>query len=180
MIDRSGGTMEYGPNRIFTICKDHRNTDWNPPTLEDSYCILCRLFYLEAQESLLEEWQQRATRAEATIEEIKRPLDAQMARLNETVTRLNGENERLRAVNSATRATQNDPVSAKALEQDAARYRFWREHHRGVWVTVIDRDGKASLKFDPAKPFVIPGENTAENIDAAIDASMARTEQGDV
>ena len=83
--------------RSLTVCEDHKNADWNQPQLEDDACILCRLFYLEAQESLLEEWQQRAKRAEDAIAEVQRPLDAQMARLNETVVRLNEENERLRA-----------------------------------------------------------------------------------
>ena len=77
--------------RKFHICKDHKNADWNQPRLEADDCILCTLFYLEAQESLLEEWQQRAKRAEADLAETKRPLDEQMARLNDTVTRLNGE-----------------------------------------------------------------------------------------
>ncbi len=82
-------------NRSFPICEDHRNADWNQPALDDDTCVLCRLFYLEAQESLLEEWQERAKRAEDAIAEIQRPLDAQMARLNATVERLNEENERL-------------------------------------------------------------------------------------
>lgn len=92
--------------RSFAICKDHHDADWNQPELENESCVLCRLFYLEAQEQLLEEWQQRAKRAEATIEEIQRPLDAQMARLNATVARLNGENERLKSAASAERATE--------------------------------------------------------------------------
>lgn len=82
-------------SKAFAICQDHQNAEWNQPALEGDACILCRLFYLEAQESLLEEWQQRAQRAEAAIAEMERPLDAQMARLNATVARLNGENERL-------------------------------------------------------------------------------------
>ena len=77
--------------RKFTICADHKNAEWNQPQLEDGDCVLCHLFYLEAQESLLEEWQQRAKRAEETIAEIERPLDSQMARLNQTVGRLNEE-----------------------------------------------------------------------------------------
>lgn len=81
-----------GTPRTFHVCEDHKSADWNQPHLEDESCVLCRLFYLEAQESLLEEWQQRAQRAEDTISEIERPLDAQMARLNGTVARLNEEN----------------------------------------------------------------------------------------
>jgi len=81
--------------REFPICEDHRTVDWNQPALDDNSCVLCRLFYLEAQESLLEEWQQRTKRAEDAISEIQRPLDAQMARLNATVERLNVENGRL-------------------------------------------------------------------------------------
>lgn len=91
--------------RSFSICKDHTVSDWNQPDLDDDNCVLCRLFYLEAQESLLEEWQQRAKRAEDAIAETKRPLDAQMARLNETVVRLNAENERLSGHTSSERAT---------------------------------------------------------------------------
>ena len=93
-------------SRAFPICKDHQNADWNQPAVDDHTCVLCRLFYLEAQESLLEEWQQRAERAEHAIAEIERPLDAQMARLNTTVARLNGENERLqRELETAQSAT---------------------------------------------------------------------------
>lgn len=87
------GDRDVGP-RAFPICKDHRTADWNQPQLEDDACILCRLFYLEAQE--FEEWQQRAERAEAAIAEVKRPLDEQMARLNQTLTRRNGELEAAR------------------------------------------------------------------------------------
>lgn len=91
-------SKDAAPNgRAFPICEDHQRGNWNEPELDGTPCILCRLFYLEAQESLLEEWQQRATRAEESILEVKRPLDAQMARLNATVERLNGENEVLRA-----------------------------------------------------------------------------------
>ena len=88
--------------RKFHVCKDHQDAEWNQPELDADACVLCRLFYLEAQESLLEEWQQRALKAEAAIAEIQRPLDAQMARLNATVTLLNEENERLRSAKSAT------------------------------------------------------------------------------
>ena len=92
------------PARAFPICADHKNADWNQPDIGDGQCVLCHLFYLEVQESLLEEWQQRAIRAEETIAEIKRPLEEQMARLNNTVTRLNGELEAARrVVPSATR-----------------------------------------------------------------------------
>lgn len=87
-------TAEAGELRSFTICKDHVNAEWNQPELGDLNCVLCRLFYLEAQETLLEEWQQRAKRAEDAIAEIERPLDAQMERLNNTVIRLTADNER--------------------------------------------------------------------------------------
>jgi hypothetical protein len=107
--------------RTFPICKDHKNAEWNQPKLEGEDCVLCRLFYLEAQESLLEEWQQRAKRAEATIEEVQRPLDAQMARLNATVTRLNEENERLRSAQSAPKPTDISSPSPDLQEHLAAR-----------------------------------------------------------
>ena len=92
-IERMQAALSALPpsGRNFPICKDHKSAGWNQPQLEDDDCILCHLFYLEAQESLLEEWQQRAKRAEDALAETKRPLDEQMARLNETVTRLNGE-----------------------------------------------------------------------------------------
>ncbi len=44
-----------------------------------------RIGYLFAQEDLLEAFQQRAEKAEAAINEVQRPLDAQMARLNRRV-----------------------------------------------------------------------------------------------
>ena len=86
--------------KSLPVCVDHMNADWNRPQIDR--CVLCSLFYLEAQESLLEEWQQRALRAEDAIAEMQRPLDAQMARLNATVVRLNEENERLRKIAEAT------------------------------------------------------------------------------
>lgn len=95
-LSHSQSTPPSAGERTFAICPDHQNAEWNQPELEGTSCILCRLFYLEAQESLLEEWQQRAKRAEDAIKEIERPLDDQMARLNETVVRLNGEVERYR------------------------------------------------------------------------------------
>ena len=107
--NREPATSSSADQRRLTICKDHQHADWNQPALEDDACILCRLFYLEAQESLLEEWQQRAKRAEATIAEIQRPLDAQMSRLNETVVRLNDENERLRATTGSATERTTDP-----------------------------------------------------------------------
>ncbi len=100
-----GRPAEAGPSapsatdataRTFHVCVDHRNVHWNQPQLDDG-CILCRLFYLEAQEGLLEDAQQRAMRAENEIEDIKRPLDAQMARLNARVVELNGELESARS-----------------------------------------------------------------------------------
>ena len=101
--------------RQFPICKDHTHADWNQPEL-DGGCVLCRLFYLEAQESLLEEWQQRAKRSEGAIEEIQRPLDAQMARLNATVARLNEENERLRSAPSAIKRHPDAIISKIILD----------------------------------------------------------------
>ena len=114
--NREPATSSSADQRRLTICKDHQHADWNQPALEDDACILCRLFYLEAQESLLEEWQQRAKRAEDAIAEIQRPLDAQMSRLNETVVRLNDENERLRATTgSASERTDAFHTQAKNL-----------------------------------------------------------------
>lgn len=80
----------------FPICEDHKSADWNQPSIDDDACILCRLFYLEEQEGLLEEWQQRAKRAEETIAEIQRPLDTQMARLNARIVELNAEIDKLK------------------------------------------------------------------------------------
>lgn len=78
--------------RTLPVCSEHRSGELEWPDLVTG-CAACRIAYLEAQESLLEEWQQRAKKAEETAAEVQRPLDAQMARLNETVTRLNEENE---------------------------------------------------------------------------------------
>lgn len=113
--DQSASRSDEG-KRTFTTCKDHAHVhlDWNEPDL-DYNCILCRLFYLEAQESLLEEWQQRANRAEATIEEIQRPLDAQMARLNENLTAANdriAELERAAAVSERGEPPTDAEVAA--------------------------------------------------------------------
>lgn len=51
--------------------------------------------YLAAQEDLLEKAQQAAERAHAELAEVKRPLDEQMARLNQRVVELNADGERL-------------------------------------------------------------------------------------
>lgn len=51
--------------------------------------------YLAAQEGLLEKAQQAAERAHAELAETKRPLDEQMARLNQRVVELNADAERL-------------------------------------------------------------------------------------
>lgn len=135
--DEFGGAVRPTPppsiatqGRSFPICKYHRDADWNEPVMEDDACILCRLFYLEAQESLLEEWQQRATRAEEAIAEIERPLDAQMARLNATVARLNDENEKLRSAQSA-KGTPLDPTK-EMIEAGAQRLVRW-ETGKEVW-----------------------------------------------
>lgn len=52
-----------------------------------------RIRYLEAQESLLEEWQQKYATEKARADEVVRPLDAQMARLNESLIIANGRAE---------------------------------------------------------------------------------------
>jgi hypothetical protein len=52
--------------------------------------------YLAAQEGLLEKAQQAAERARAELAETKRPLDEQMARLNQRVIELTGELDALR------------------------------------------------------------------------------------
>lgn len=118
--DRTGETTSHNAvgeaTRRFPICKDHTHSDWNQPSLDDEACVLCRLFYLEAQEMLLEEWQQRAQRAEEAIAEVQRPLDAEMARLNETVVWLNEENERLaRRLRRSASATKYTAASATQL-----------------------------------------------------------------
>lgn len=133
------------PQRSFLICKDHQHIDWNQPTLDDEACILCRLFYLEAQESLLEEWQQRAKRAEDTITEIQRPLDAQMARLNATVARLNDENEKLRAMRSESVAL--NPAILPALPGQKA-----------LTVTMLKDDG--DVQADAAVEAIKAGTST--------------------
>lgn len=69
-----------------------------------------RIVYLEAQEKLLEEWQQRALKAEAALAEVERPLDAQMARLNERVISLN---KRLGELNRWL-----TPVAGKVCRED--------------------------------------------------------------
>ena len=120
-LDRDTGRQTGYRNpvvRAFQVCNDHLKADWNQPALEGIDCVLCRLFYLEAQESLLEEWQQRAKRAEDAIAEVKRPLDEQMARLNQTVTRLNGE---LEAARSATAPiVRYTPVAPTEEQKQAA------------------------------------------------------------
>ncbi len=66
------------------VCDGHRKGELEWPDMMGG-CVPCRIAYLEAQESMLEEAQQRAKKAEEVAAEIERPLDAQMARLNETV-----------------------------------------------------------------------------------------------
>src|SRR3990167_697314 len=110
--------------RAFHVCANHRSAEWNQPQLEGDDCVLCRLFYLEAQESLLEEWQQRADRAEDAIKEIERPLDAQMARLNEAVTRLNEEKSRLeRELVSMTAARDRTAELLRAAIEENTKLR---------------------------------------------------------
>lgn len=131
-VEHMGGYL-----RSFTICKDHSHADWNQPTLEDDNCVLCHLFYLEAQEGLLEEWQERAKRAEEALAEVKRPLDAQMARLNATVERLNGENELLRKAAAPSSIVPtfkeqeiNDALDiAECCVHDQVKDPNEREHH---------------------------------------------------
>lgn len=77
------------------VCEGHRDGDLDKPSYDGLDCIHCRVAYLEAQETLLQEWQDRAKAAEERADEVTRPLDAQMARLNERVVELNGENHRL-------------------------------------------------------------------------------------
>ena len=121
--------------RMFHVCADHKDAEWNQPQLEDADCVLCRLFYLEAQESLLEEWQQRAKRAEDALKEVERPLDAQMARLNDTIVRLNEENERLRSQPSATLPPETRLANAPygpgqrivGIVIDADKFRYMHE-----------------------------------------------------
>ena len=87
--------------RTVPICEAHRAGELEWPDTTGDMCACCRIAYLEAQESMLEEAQQRAKRAEEAAAEVQRPLDAQMARLNETVTRLNEENARLKSQQSS-------------------------------------------------------------------------------
>jgi hypothetical protein len=87
----------------FPICEPHRVGEYEYPSYDGLDCIHCRVSYLEAQESLLQEWQDRAKAAEEHADEVTRPLDAQMARLNERVVALNEENTRLkRALSDAS------------------------------------------------------------------------------
>lgn len=104
-IARSATPAASSIGRKMPICEAHRSGELEWPDLSeaDDACAACRICYLEAQESLLEEWQQRAKRAEESLAEVQRPLDAQMARLNATVVQLNEENERLRQSLSSAR-----------------------------------------------------------------------------
>lgn len=54
------------------------------------------IFYLAAQEGLLEQAQQATQKARAELAETKRPLDAEMARLNARVIELTGELDALK------------------------------------------------------------------------------------
>lgn len=65
--------------------------------------------YLAAQEGSLEKAQQSAARAHAELAETKRPLDAQMARLNQRVIDLTAELDALRE--PTTLAQQAEPVA---------------------------------------------------------------------
>lgn len=116
--DAKIATAPSSTERRFPICKDHTDADWNQPTLDDA-CILCRLFYLEAQESLLEEWQQRAIKAEDAIKDMERPLDAQMARLNAEVVRLNSENDQHIGL---LRAMRHELLEARAMYERAVEH----------------------------------------------------------
>jgi hypothetical protein len=65
-----------------------------PETLR---AIALRIGYLEAQDGLLSKAEDACERLRHELAETKRPLDAQMARLNQRVIELTAENERLRA-----------------------------------------------------------------------------------
>lgn len=154
----SDKTPGVPPTRAMPICKDHIDADWNQPTLDDDSCILCRLFYLEAQEWLLEAAQQRAERAEDAIKDMERPLDAQMARLNAEVTRLNVENELLRSAASRS-ATANNEMARWDL------VRRWLIQDGGI------------------TPIYIPGihqARTVEDANAAVDRALEKLSAVDI
>lgn len=83
------------------------------------------LIYLRAQEELLEDWQQRAKRAEEAAADVRRPLDAQMARLNARVVEQNEEIARLSAANMAHPAGAMEAESESAdLEADTWTFKM--------------------------------------------------------
>ena len=105
---------------LLPICEHHRNgeLEWPDLTSADDACAVCRIAYLEWQEGLLEEWQQRAQRAEESLAEVQRPLDAQMGRLNATITQLNGELSQLRA------AFQEKAMTNSALSRNGEIFKL--------------------------------------------------------
>jgi hypothetical protein len=76
------------------------------------------IVYLQEQESLLQTWQDRGKAAEAHAAEVERPLDAQMARLNDNLIAANAERDALR-----TRVAELE-AQVEADKSDAQRYRL--------------------------------------------------------
>lgn len=68
---------------------DPGHNSFECPTVNCVECMKLRIAYLEAQESLLQTWQDKADRLEHEISEVKRPLDAEMARLNRNLIAAN-------------------------------------------------------------------------------------------
>lgn len=119
-------TPESRSPSMTPLCEHHRKGELEFPDVQyDDMCVACRISYLEAQEGLLEEWQQRAKKAEDDIKDMERPLDAQMAKLNAEVTRLNVENELLRSASRRSETERN-----QIIEECAKVCDVYREAHK--------------------------------------------------
>lgn len=122
------------------LCEYHRRGELELPDMsEPDACVACHIAYLEAQEGLLEQAQQRAARAEDAIKDMERPLDAQMARLNAEVVRLNGENELLRA-RSSTVECRGVYVASRVSR--AEMWKKYRAQGRPIVSSWIDEAGE--------------------------------------
>lgn len=80
----------------------------------EALLVIQTIHYLRAQEQLLDEWQQRASDAEAKAAEVARPLDEQMARLNQNLIDINQ-----RAMQANMEA--NAQIARLRADLDAAR-----------------------------------------------------------
>jgi hypothetical protein len=152
---------------------DHDSLDC--PVVDCVQCFKLRIGYLEAQEDLLESAQQEARRLREAIAEIQRPLDAQMARLNENLIAANA-----RALPALHNPTIQRPFAAFVQAMADELRANAHKGDRAGWLTMNRKEAVAEVLYHAAKLAYAAAHDDDEILEFAADVANCALMVADV